>query len=354
MTTTSVYVLFPSRNKLAREAVLQGLNLAFGSVDVVEAEGVDEVLFKEPAKGREFMVLIEPTMPEIELAVKSGIEEGLARWPLVSLSSAVHSTGMEVIPAEDWHGPLLSQVFRAALQKDELVRENARLRGDLWTMARRISHDLRTPLSGIFTTAELLKEILSEQSEEDAALTEPLVDSTQAVLKLIERVNQLTRASLETKLKELVDMEQVAWAGRQGAERTAMKQGITIKEPAEWPSVYGVSAWLEVIWENLLMNAVTYSGKGRTVEIQWRELNDEFEFSVVDDGPGVAPAKVPNLFTPFEKLHQSHSVRGLGLSIVRRLVELQGGRCGYAADEGGGARFYFTLPKQASSTAVAT
>ncbi len=354
MMTLTAYVLFPSRNNLAREAVSQGLNLAWDSVQVVESESVDQVLVQSPAKGKEFMILIEPTLSEIELAIKSGTEEGLARWPLVCLSSEIQSSGLEIIPAEDWHGPLLSQVFRAALQKDELVRENARLKGDLWTIARRISHDLRTPLSGIFTTAELLKEILSEQSEEDAALTEPLVDYTQAVLKLIERVNQLTRASLETKIKEPVDMEQLAWAGRQGAERTALKQGVTIKEPSEWPSVSGVPAWLQVIWENLLMNAVTYAGKSRTVQIQWQELEDEFEFSVVDDGPGVAPAKIPNLFTPFEKLHQSHSVRGLGLSIVRRLVELQGGRCGYQAAEGGGARFYFTLPKESSSAAVAT
>lgn len=353
MTTLTAYVLFPSRNNLAQEAVLQGLTSAFKGVHVVEAESVDEVLLKTPPLDREFMVLIEPTMPEIELAVKSGIEEGLARWPVVSLSSAVHSTGIEVIPAEDWHGPLLSQVFRAAVQKDELVRENARLRGDLWTMARRISHDLRTPLSGIFTTAELLKEILSEQSEEDAALTEPLVDSTQAVLKLIERVNQLTRATLETKVKEPVDMEQIAWAGRQGAERTAMKQAVQIKEPASWPSAQGVPAWLEVIWENLIMNAVTYAGKGKTVEIQWRDLANEVEFSVVDNGAGVPAAKIPNLFTPFEKLHQSHSVRGLGLSIVRRLVELQGGRCGYETAEGGGARFYFTLPKDSHSSDAA-
>ncbi|MEN3942813.1 HAMP domain-containing sensor histidine kinase [Prosthecobacter sp. SYSU 5D2] len=284
-------------------------------------------------------------MAELQLAIKLSQEDGMARWPVVCLSDSIQSTGLDVIPAEDWHGQLLAQVFRSALQKHELIRENGRLRGDLLTIARRISHDLRTPLSGIFTTAELLKEILSEHSEEDAALTGSLFDSTQAVLKIIERVSQLVRASVDHPLKEPVEMGQIAWAARQGAERTAMERGTKMEEVTEWPAVEGVPAWLEVIWSSLLINAVTHTGRGRTVKMDWRELPEEYEFSVTDDGPGVAEAKLPNLFYPFEKLHATHSSKGLGLSIAQRLVTLQGGRCGYERVAEGGSRFFFTLPK---------
>lgn len=343
----TVYLLFASRNKQAHAAALDGIRLAFKEgARVVDASGVDEVLQEEETPGRELMILIQPEMPEIELTVKAGMDEGMARWPVVSLSDAVHSSGLEVIPQEDWHGPLLAQVFRATLQKHELIRENLRLRGDLLTIARRISHDMRTPLSGVFTTAELLKEILADHSEEDAALTVPLFDSTQAVLRLIDQVSQVVRASVNMQIKERVEMGQIAWAARQGAERRAMERGIRMDEPAEWPThVEGVAAWLEVIWGSLLMNAVTHTGKGREVRMEWRELKDEFEFSVVDDGPGVPPEKVAGLFYPFENLHRTHSAKGLGLSIARRLVELQGGRCGYEAVPEGGARFFFTLPK---------
>jgi K+-sensing histidine kinase KdpD len=341
----TVHLLFAARNFQAHEAVLDALRRKFKGAQVVEASSVDEVLLKGHLPGRELMVLIQPDMTETELALKTGQDHGMARWPLVCLSGDIHSSGLDVIAPEDWHGPLLAQVFRAALQRHDLVRENTRLRGDLLTMARRISHDLRTPLSGIFTTSELLKEILSEQSAEDAALTSPLFDSSQAVLKLIERVSQVTRASVEDRRNEPVDMEQVAWAARQGAERAAMENNIEINEPADWPVVEGVPPWLEVIFGELLYNAVRHTGKGRKVEMQWRELPAEFEFSVLDDGPGVPPEKQGGLFYPFERLHVSHSARGLGLSIARRLVELQGGRCGYELRPEGGSRFFFTLPK---------
>ncbi|TDU69311.1 phospho-acceptor domain-containing protein [Prosthecobacter fusiformis] len=346
----TVHLLFASRSPQAYEAVLEAVSLAFPGAQIGQPANVDELLLNPVSSSKEFLVLIKPEMGEIELALKSTYGDGSARWPVVSLSDAVHSTGLDVIAPEDWHGRLLAQVFRAALQKHELVRENSRLRGDLLTVARRISHDLRTPLSGIFTTGELLKEILAEQSEEDAALTLPLFDSTQAVLRLIERVSHLIRATVDHKAKEPVEMGQIAWAARQGAEKTAMQRGIRMEEVSDWPEVAGVPSWLETIWASLLMNAVTHTGRDRNVKMEWKELPDEYEFSVVDDGPGVAESKVGSLFQPFESLHQTHSAKGLGLSITRRLVELQGGRYGYAPASGGGARFYFTLPKSDSSS----
>lgn len=341
----TLYLLFAPRNIQASEAVADGIRRAFEKVEIRSVGSVDEVLLNPAEAGKSIVVLIQPDMGEIELAVKASTEGCHARWPVVSLSGDVKSTGLAVIPPEDWNAPLLAQVFRMTLQQQELIAENARLRGDLLTVARRISHDLRTPLSGVFTTAELLNEILAETSEEDAALTAPLFDSAQAMLKLIERVSQVARASVDARPKEAVSMGAVVWTARQAAERAAIKQGVKITEPDEWPPVAGVPPWLEIIWENLLTNAVRYGGKGGLVEIQWRELPGAFEFSVLDHGVSVPEDKRSHLFHPFEKLHESHSARGLGLSITRRLVELQNGSCGYDAVAGGGSRFFFTLPK---------
>jgi signal transduction histidine kinase len=346
MTKPTVHLLFSSRNDQAYAAILEGISRAFGPCEVREEATLESAAGEwGGASGKRLMILIQPEMAELQLAIKLSQEDGMARWPVVCLSDSIQSTGLDVIPAEDWHGQLLAQVFRGALQKHELIRENGRLRGDLLTIARRISHDLRTPLSGIFTTAELLKEILAEHSEEDAALTGSLFDSTQAVLKIIERVSQLVRASVDHPVKEPVDMGQVAWAARQGAERASMERGTQMEEAGDWPEVEGVPAWLEVIWGSLIINAVMHTGKGRIVKMGWRELSDEYEFFVKDDGPGVAAAKVPNLFYPFDQLHLTHSSKGLGLSIVHRLVTLQGGRCGYEPIVEGGSRFFFTLPK---------
>lgn len=341
----TLYLVFASRNAQACQAVSEGIKRVFEETEIQLAESIDEVVLHHAEGGQSLVVLIEPEISEIELAVKTSRGGGRGRWPVVSLSGEVKSSGLAVIPPEDWHAPLLAQVFRMTLQQHELTQENIRLRGDLMTVARRISHDLRTPLSGIFTTAELLKEILSEHSEEDAELTTPLFDSAQAMLKLIERVSQVTRASVDTRPKEPVTMGTIVWTAGQAAESAAIKQGIKIHEPDQWPEVEGVPAWLEIIWENLLTNAVRHGGKGGKVKIDWKELPHAFEFSVQDEGISVPEEKRGGLFHPFEKLHETHSARGLGLSIARRLVELQGGHCGYEAVAGGGSRFFFTLPK---------
>jgi signal transduction histidine kinase len=74
-------------------------------------------------------------------------------------------------------------------------------------------------------------------------------------------------------------------------------------------------------------------------------MDSEYRFWVRDDGPGIAEEKRPLLFQPFHRLHQRSSAHGLGLSIAQRLVDLQGGRCGYDPAPGGGSTFYFTLPR---------
>lgn len=332
---------------------MAGAKRAFGGVRSIPASGVDEVLLQRPSQDA-LLVFVEPRLEEVELLYRTALEDGLPRWPAVSLSSSLQSSALAVIPPEDWHIPLLAQVFRAAVQQHALQKENVRLKGDVLTIARRISHDLRTPLSGVFTTAELLKEILAEHSEEDAALTASLFDSTQTVLKLIERVSHVAKASVEPRLNEEVDMGQAAWAGRQTVERMAMDGGIKIQEPSTWPQLQGVTAWLETVWANLLQQAVQRSRRGTAVVLDWQETPEGYEFSVTDSGPEMKEEQREALLLPFEKLHQSRTARGLELPIARRFVELLGGRCRIETAEAGGLKYIFELPKaEAATDAVA-
>ena len=317
---------------------------AFSGAPVQTLANVDAALLHAPRDGAVLLVLVEPDMAEVKLAVEAVNSEGLPRWAFVILGGGVREGGAEVVPREEWSVPVFRHVFRAAVDQFELARENARFRGDLHTVGRRISHDLRSPLSGIFTTAELLQEILSEHSPEDATLVTPLYDSTQAELKLIDRVSFLLKATVEPKPRQPVDMSQVMWAGRQSVERLFMKKGAQFTEAEHWPAVNGVAAWLEVIWGNLITNAVTHGGASPRIETGWTNLPGEYQFWVRDNGPGVPEEKQPLLFQPFHRLHQRNSSHGLGLSIVQRLVDLQGGRCGYEPAPGGGSSFFFTLP----------
>jgi signal transduction histidine kinase len=228
--------------------------------------------------------------------------------------------------------------------QEQLLRENARLRGDLLTVAVRVNHDLRTPLGGIVNTGELLKEILAEKDPAAAALTDSLFISVDEMSKLISQIRVVTKASADPKPKARVNMAEIVSGVLQRLESRILKKSATITEPGSWPEVNGVADWLEFIWWNFVANALQHAGEKPQIELSWRQEKNGIRFQVCDSGVGV-PAEVrEKLFQPFDTLHKPDSRWGLGLSVVQRLVDLLGGDCGYEPNPKGGACFYFTLP----------
>jgi signal transduction histidine kinase len=238
----------------------------------------------------------------------------------------------------------LAQDAAREVTREELLQENARLRGDLLTVAVRVSHDLRTPLGGIVNTGELLQEILIEKEPAAAALTDSLFTSVDEMNKLIGQIRVITKASADPKPKERVNMAEIISGVLQRLESRILKAQATIAEPGSWPEADGVADWLEVIWWNFLANALQHAGEKPRIELSWRQEKNAFRFQICDSGGGV-PAEVrAKLFQPFDSLHQPESGWGLGLSVVQRLVDLQGGSCGCEPNPKGGACFFFTLP----------
>jgi two-component system sensor histidine kinase/response regulator len=125
--------------------------------------------------------------------------------------------------------------------------------------------------------------------------------------------------------------------------------------PTDWPSVVGHAPWIEEIWVNYISNGCKYGGVPPRLELGAQVLADGWvQFWVHDNGNGVSPEEQPRLFTPYTRLGQMQDgsllVRarghGLGLSIVRRIVEKLGGQVGVESENvpGCGSTFSFTLP----------
>ncbi|HEY1661521.1 MAG TPA: HAMP domain-containing sensor histidine kinase [Verrucomicrobiae bacterium] len=225
---------------------------------------------------------------------------------------------------------------------EKLEKENVRLRGDLLTLGRRVTHDLRTPLGGIAISVELLKELFAKNDDAKGAL-QSLESSVDEISRLIKSMSVLAKATAQPPPLEKVAMGEIVWVVIQQLERRALKCGATVTAPEAWPQVAGHPGLLEFIWWNLLANALQHGGL--TIRLDWSKEKDHFRFWVHDNGQGVTEETRALLFQPFDTLHQTNSTRGLGLSIVRRLVDLQNGRCGYEAHADGGPCFFFELPE---------
>jgi signal transduction histidine kinase len=228
-----------------------------------------------------------------------------------------------------------------AIDSDHHRHENDRLHGDLKTISTRISHDLRTPLGSIMNTGELLRELLTQSDPAASEHTAPLFSSVEELMQLIRRLSLITKASANPVTMETVQMADVVTEAIQRVEHRIMNQGALVDRLDSWPQVTGVRSWLEVIWSNFLTNALRYGGP--KIKLGWEREKTGYKFWISDNGTGVPARSQAKLFQPFETLHQPDSTRGLGLSIIRRLVELQGGHCGYETISDA-IRFFFTLP----------
>jgi signal transduction histidine kinase len=121
--------------------------------------------------------------------------------------------------------------------------------------------------------------------------------------------------------------------------------------PDNWPVALGYGPWIEQVWVNYLSNAIKYGGEPPRVELGADASGDaglsqgRVRFWVRDNGPGLGEEEIGRLFVPFTRLDQARAQgHGLGLSIVRRIVEKLGGGVGVESEPGEGSLFYFALP----------
>jgi signal transduction histidine kinase len=145
---------------------------------------------------------------------------------------------------------------------------------------------------------------------------------------------------------EPVDMESAVRESLQRMVEMIESHQAEIVMPETWPAVLGYGPWIEEVWANYVNNAIKYGGRPPRVELGAEELPDgRVRFWVRDNGSGLSSEEQGRLFRPFTRLDQAHTKgHGLGLSIVRRIVEKLGGQVGVESEEGKGSVFSFTLP----------
>ncbi|MDB6128381.1 MAG: hypothetical protein JWM35_2277 [Verrucomicrobia bacterium] len=337
-------LLFVGLNASDRGIAADGAKNAFPKAALADAATVDDALKREPGNDGEILVLSDAAQASLAEAQAAVNAAGGPRWGIVAIGANGNETSSTVsLPREDWNAKAAARAMQTAARLHALESETVQLRGDLSTIGRRISHDLRAPLSGIFSAIDAINESASGAAADRTVFTQSIASSADEIVQLIDRVSFLLKTSAEAHESETVLMGEIIFATLQRFEKVILKKGAAVTQPASWPVVVGHPASLEIIWTNLIGNALKFGGEKPQIELGWTELDGEFQFWIEDHGPGVRPDRIDRLFQPFNLLHRLNAARGIGLALVRRLTELQGGTCGYEPRPGGGARFYFTL-----------
>ena len=231
----------------------------------------------------------------------------------------------------------------AALERQatELARSNA----ELDEFAHVVSHDLKAPLRGISSLAAWVArdcgELLPAESREHLAL---LDDRARWMARLIDGVLRYSRVRQRPAALEAVDsraaaLEVVASLGPQ--------VGVAVRIEGPLPVVLYDRTQLLQVFQNLIQNAIQHRGKpSGEVVLSCRERTGDFEFCVRDDGPGIAEEHFERIFRIFHALNPEGGTTGVGLAIVKKIVEMHGGSVAVESSLGQGTSFRFTVPKQ--------
>jgi PAS domain S-box-containing protein len=232
-------------------------------------------------------------------------------------------------------------------RKHEAERE--RLISELDAFGHTVAHDLKSPLQGIIGYSSLLVEDISQFSSDDLAHFLQIIE--QYGHKMTAIINELLLLSRVRKLEEIdiepVDMKPVVESALIRLEHLIRDKKAAITAPLEaWPVASGYGPWIEEVWANYISNAIKYGGSPPRVQLGADCLPDgAVRFWVRDNGQGIPPERLGQLFTEFTRLGQTRlEGHGLGLSIVRRIMDKLGGEVGVESTLGQGSTFSFTLP----------
>lgn len=240
------------------------------------------------------------------------------------------------------------------LLQREAMRELARTRQEL-SEARgalgMVAHDLRTPLQAVIGFAEFLLD--DELDPDQRELAERIVHSGRVMSRLTEDLLSTFEGRGAMPPAEPVDLTALVTEVTSRYELLAARtDDSVVLEAAVPPEAWteGDAAQLRRALENLIGNAVKFSPPRSTVRVSL-EVHGEFvELTVSDEGPGVDPAERDAIFEPFRRAAASAGVPGvgLGLPIVRQIVEQHRGTIALDPRPGRGARFVLTLPAHTS------
>ncbi|NUC70989.1 PAS domain S-box protein [Haloterrigena sp. SYSU A558-1] len=280
----------------------------------------------------------------------------------------VHVVPVENAAGEIYAGMIVAQdITERRAYRRKLEESNERLQ----QFAYAVSHDLQEPLRMITSYLQLLESRYEDELDEDAAeFIDFAVDGADRMKAMIEGLLEYSRVTTRGDPLEPVDLERVVDEALADLQFRIEDENAEI-ETESLPRVEGDINQLRQVFQNLLDNAIEYSGdEPPRIEITAErresghaaadgpaepqpraegiaaESDDEWVISVADEGIGIDPEDADRIFEVFERLHtrEEHAGTGIGLALCQRIVERHGGEIWIDSEPGEGATFSFTLP----------
>lgn len=300
------------------------------------------------SQGMETFMRLKSTAVKTPTIILTGLnDESIA-------AQAVHNGAQDYLVKGTIEGSQLQRSIRYAIERQMLLNEltektltleerNKALDGFAHTLA----HQVKGVLAQTIGYASFVEMYYAEELDEEFSnVVSKILQSGHKMSNIIDELLLLasTRKS-EVQMSHLNMDKIIAEAKRRLRFDIERYQG-TLTYPNQWPKTQGHAPWIEEVWVNYISNGLKYGGTPPTLEIGCApSSSDMVRFWVKDNGQGISEDDQKKLFKPHSRLLQ-HQVRGegLGLSVVKRIVEKCGGSVGVKSVLNQGSTFWFTLP----------
>lgn len=234
----------------------------------------------------------------------------------------------------------------------ELNEDLNRSNTELEQFAYAASHDLQEPLRTITNYLRFLEEKLGNRlDDESKEFMDFAVGGAKRMHDLVQGLLEYSRIGTRAGTFEPVDLTEVLREAQDNLSVAISETGARIDVPDRMPVVHADPKQMVRVFQNLIGNAIKYIAPGRPprVQIQIACTGNECRCSVSDNGIGIEPQYAEQIFTMFKRLHGAGDYEGvgIGLAVVKRIVERHGGRIQVESTPGAGSTFSFTLPKKA-------
>jgi PAS domain S-box-containing protein len=229
------------------------------------------------------------------------------------------------------------------------IEERGRLIEDLDAFAHTVAHDLRNSLGSIYSSSEIIENSLAEGDTETLQeFAEMIKTAAHKAMQITHELLILATASHHEIDRKPLEMAQIFSSAKNQVKDFISKNDVQISVPGKWPTAVGYATWVEEVWVNYLTNAIKYGGSPPVIQTGFSESrNGMIRFWIQDNGDGITPENQSKLFQKYVRLApQKADGYGLGLSIVKRIVEKLDGSVGIESTgkKGEGALFWFELP----------
>jgi two-component system sensor histidine kinase/response regulator len=335
----------PKRNLIKAHSGNEALKIAFEEeiavilldVQMPEMDGFEVArILNENPKTKDIAIIFVTAISKEEKYTLQGYQEGAVDYLHKPLDVNIVKAKVGVF----------EKLFRSNQELKKYVEKTEQINKQLDEFVYIVSHDLKAPLRGLSSVTTFLEDELgTDLKPEVRDLLDMVKSRTTRMQNLIDGILHYSRMANNKTEKEIVKLSDVI---ANVIDLLTVPNHVRIEYPNELPILFDEKIKLHEVFQNLISNAIKYNDKEKAeVKIACQDKGSHFEFAISDNGIGIQQEHFEKIFGVFQTLHSKDKLEstGIGLTIVKKIVEEQSGKVWVESEFGKGTTFRFTWNK---------